>query len=247
MTTTGPEPERNTLEQHNHGSGAFVGGDNHGTIKIETLDPKTKALLGRMHKQFPDLARLLKRSLLTGVISEDTASALSLAARSINEDVAHTIWQAAQRLNEDVAGLLTRASHSINEDVASQMMNAADSLSKASMKLDFDELDRAVSRFQNSLNSGANDDLSSLVRRLETGVESFGRLSSELDGLQSANTSFGRIEQLGTLLSGVADRIEATVTPPPPRLLPDHRGRMTAFFWGLGIGAALVFWMMASR
>jgi hypothetical protein len=247
MTDTDPKPERHIVEQNNHGSGAFVGGDNHGEIRIEAVDPKTKALLGKMSKQAPDLARLLRRSLQAGVISEDTASSLAIAARSINEDVANTLREASQRINEDVAGLLTHASHSINEDVASQMSDAAHRLSDASRKLNFDELDRIVTRLDGSLRDRGHDDLSSLVTRLESSLDSLSGLTRQVDGLRSNDSSFTQVEQLGTRLSKVADRIEARVTPPPPRILPDHRGRMQAFFWGLGIGLALMFWIVSSR
>ncbi|WNI31272.1 hypothetical protein [Streptomyces sp. ITFR-6] len=52
------------------------------------------------------------------------------------------------------------------------------------------------------------------------------------------------MEEIGTALNGVAERIEATVTPPPPQILPDHRARAIAFFWGLGIGAAFIFYLV---
>ena len=42
MTDSGKEGPR---EQHNHGSGPFIGQDNDGEIRYETLDPKTKAVL----------------------------------------------------------------------------------------------------------------------------------------------------------------------------------------------------------
>jgi hypothetical protein len=64
---------------------------------------------------------MLEEALRDGVISPDTVSQLSMAARSINEDVASKI---------------SRASHRINEDVAGKLTHAADRLSKASANLD---------------------------------------------------------------------------------------------------------------
>ncbi|PNG93450.1 hypothetical protein [Streptomyces malaysiensis] len=244
MTDTVPEPERQITEQHNHGDGAFVGGDNHGEIRIEAVDAKTKVLLRKMSKDSPALARLLEKALNDGVISADTASSLAWAAHSINEDVAHTLWQAAQRINEDVAGLLTRASNSINEDVAGQVSHAADTFDKASRQFDLDELNRILTRFEGTVNSRSHDDLSGLVTRLEGSLTSLNQLARDMDRLQNRDKPLGRIEEIGTALNGVAERIEATVTPPPPMILPDHRARAVAFFWGLGIGAASMIYLV---
>ncbi|MGP3922475.1 hypothetical protein [Streptomyces sp. 8N616] len=244
MTDTVPEPERHITEQHNHGDGAFVGGDNHGEIRIEAVDAKTKALLRKISKDSPALAQLLEEALDDGVISPDTASLLALAARSINEDVAHTLWQAAQRINEDVAALLTRASYSINEDVAGQVSHAADTLDKASKQLDLNGFNRIVSRFEGTISSQSHDDLSGLVTRLEGSLSSLDQLVRDMERSQSRDKPLGRIEEIGTALNGVAERIEATVTPPPPKILPDHLARAVAFFWGLGIGAAFIFYLV---
>lgn len=55
MTGADSEPQRHITEQHNHGDGAFVGGDNHGEIHIEAVDAKTKALLRKVSKDSPAL------------------------------------------------------------------------------------------------------------------------------------------------------------------------------------------------
>ncbi|GHI05800.1 hypothetical protein AQI88_09815 [Streptomyces cellostaticus] len=244
MTDIDPEPQRHITEQHNHGDGAFVGGDNHGEIRIEAVDAKTKAVLRKICEGSPALAQLLEEALDDGVISPDTARLLALAARSINEDVAHTLWQAAQRINEDVAGLLTRASYSINEDVAGQVSHAAETFDKASKQLDLHEFNRIVSRFEETVSSRSHEGLSSLVMRLEGSLSSLDQLVRDMDRLQDRDKPIGRIEEIGIALNGVAERIEATVTPPPPVILPDHRARAVAFFWGLGIGAAFIFYLV---
>ncbi|MER7697225.1 hypothetical protein [Streptomyces sp. NPDC096095] len=244
MTSAVPEPERHIAEQHNHGDGAFVGGDNHGDIRIEAVDAKTKALLRKVSKDSPALAELLEEALDDGLISPDTASLLALAASSINEDVAHTLSRAAQSINEDVAALLMRASHSINEDVAGQLSHAADTFDKVPKQLDLDELSRVVSRFEGTVSSQGRDDLSGLVTRLEGSLSSLDQLVRDMDRLQNRDKPFGRMEEIGTALNRVAERIEATVTPPPPEILPDHRARAVAFFWGLGIGAAFIFYVV---
>ncbi|MFC9278645.1 hypothetical protein [Streptomyces collinus] len=244
MTEADPEPQQYITEQHNHGDGAFVGGDNHGEIRIEAVDAKTKALLRKISKDSPALVQLLEEALDDGLISPEIASLLALAARSINEDVAHTLWRASQRINEDVAGLLTRASYSINEDVAGQVSHAAETLDKASRQLDLDEFNRIVRRLEGAVSSPGRDDLSGLVMRLEGSLNSLNQLVRDVDRLQNRDKPLGRIEEIGTALSGVAQRIEATVTPPPPRILPDHRARAVAFFWGLGIGAAVILYLV---
>ncbi|MFF3328731.1 hypothetical protein ACFYWX_04095 [Streptomyces sp. NPDC002888] len=244
MTDADPEPRQYITEQHNNGDGAFVGGDNHGEIHIEAVDAKTKALLRKISKDSPALVQLLEEALDDGVISPEVASLLALAARSINEDVAHTLWQASRRINEDVAGLLTRASYSINEDVAGQMSHAAETLDRALKQLDLDELNRIVCRLEGAVSSPSRDDLSGLVVRLEGSLSSLDQLVRDVDILQGRDKPLGRIEGIGTVLSGVAQRIEATVTPPPPRILPDHRARAIAFFWGLGIGAAVILYLV---
>ncbi|MFE9248701.1 hypothetical protein [Streptomyces sp. NPDC007088] len=244
MTSAVPEPERHITEQHNHGDGAFVGRDNHGEIRIEAVDAKTKALLRKISKDSPALAELLEEALDDGVISPDTASLLALAARSINEDVAHTLMHASHSINEDVAALLMRASHSINEDVAGQVSHAADTFDKVSKQLDLNELNRVVGRFEDTVSSRGRDDLNGLVTRLEGSLSSLDQLVRDMDRLQNRDKPLGRMEEIGTALNGVAERIEATVTPPPPQILPDHRARAIAFFWGLGIGAAFIFYLV---
>ncbi|WNI31270.1 hypothetical protein [Streptomyces sp. ITFR-6] len=170
MTSAVPEPERHITEQHNHGDGAFVGRDNHGEIRIEAVDAKTKALLRKISKDSPALAELLEEALDDGVISPDTASLLALAARSINEDVAYT---------------LMRASHSINEDVAGQVSHAADTFDKVSKQLDLNELNRVVGRFEDTVSSRGRDDLNGLVTRLEGSLSSLDQLVRDMDRLQN--------------------------------------------------------------
>ncbi|NSC22253.1 hypothetical protein FM076_14065 [Streptomyces albus subsp. chlorinus] len=258
MTDIDDSPERRVTEQHNHGDGAFVGGDNHGEIHIEALDEKTKALLEKISDDSPALAEMLEEALTEGLISSETATLLALAARSINEDVADTLLRAAQSINEDVAGLisrasrsinedvaglLTEASRSINEDVAGQMSHVADTLVKVTGKLDIDELGLVVNRFENAISVRGSDDLMGLVSRLEKGLSSIDRLAQDLENMQRRDKPLGRIEEIGSALNGAADRIEATVTPPPPKVLPDHRARLFAFAWGVLAGALFILYM----
>ncbi|MET8964062.1 hypothetical protein ABZX69_32105 [Streptomyces sp. NPDC004074] len=222
MTDVEPDnPDRKVFEQHNHGPGAFVAGDNHGHIgpRIEMLDAKTKAYLGRLSKDAPGLATLLRKALREGVISPDVADQLMLAARSINEDVAHSLQDASRRINWDVAAL---------------MSHAAEDLGKASARLNPDEMSKVVSRFEDGLEN---------LERLASSIGELRRLPREIERLQDSDRPFGRIEQIGTVLSGVAERIEATVIPPPPRLIVDTRAQLKWFAWGLAIGMVFMFYL----
>ncbi|MGW4896074.1 hypothetical protein ACWEQL_28045 [Kitasatospora sp. NPDC004240] len=246
MADADSEPQRYITEQHNHGGGAFVGGDNHGEIRIEAVDAKTKALLRKISKDSPALLQLLEEALGDGIISLETAGLLAIAARSINEDVAVMLTRASYSINEDVAGMLTRAGYNINEDVAGQISHAADTFDKASKQLNLEEFDRIASRAESAIStgSGAIVDLEGLVVRLEASLRALEYLARDIASLQSRERPLGRIEEIGNALNGVAGRIEATVTPPPPQILPDHKARVVAFLWGLGIGAVFILYMV---
>ncbi|WP_322871096.1 hypothetical protein [Streptomyces goshikiensis] len=261
MTENDSESRRHVTEQHNHGDGAFVGGDNHGEIHIEAVDAVTKGLLRDISSSSPALARLLEKAMDDGLISAETAGLLAVVARSINEDVAEMLMSAARNINEDVAGLLvhasrsinedvaglfTHASHSINEDVAGHLSHAADTFDKASQRLDLGDFNKIVGRVEGATNSGNGivDDLESLVVRLEESLNSLERLAGGMESLQSRDKPLGRIEEIGRALNGAAARIEATVTPPPPKILLDHKARNAAFLWGCGFGAFLVFYLV---
>jgi hypothetical protein len=123
-------------EQHNHGSGPFIGRDNFGNIRYELLDPKTKIVLAKLSTDAPALAKLLTTALRDGVISPDVVAALESAVRNINEDVASSLRLAGQNINEDVAWSLRRAGENINEDVADKLLRAANTLSEARRGLD---------------------------------------------------------------------------------------------------------------
>lgn len=112
MTDSGKEGPR---EQHNHGSGPFIGRDNYGEIRYETLDPKTKAVLAKLSKDAPPLAKLLTKALRDGVISPDVVTALESAVRNINEDVAEALLIAGKNINEDVADKIFRAGETLSE------------------------------------------------------------------------------------------------------------------------------------
>jgi hypothetical protein len=117
-------------EQHNHGSGTFVGRDNRGIIvHNETLDQKTKTTMER-------LAALLRETLHIGFISPDVAEALKLVVQNINEDVADQLWFAGRNINENVAELLWQAGRNINENVANKFVQINDDLNDTVDRLD---------------------------------------------------------------------------------------------------------------
>ncbi len=101
--------------QHNHGTGIFISGDNFGDM----VDEKTKALLEKMAKQSPKLAKLLEQAFQDGFISPEAVAGMERAARSINEDVAVSLQTAAKNINEDVAFVLADAARKIASHVGS--------------------------------------------------------------------------------------------------------------------------------
>ncbi|MGW1758480.1 hypothetical protein [Streptomyces mirabilis] len=240
MTTDDPAPPEQRTVQNNYGDGAFVGRDHIGDINIHhEIDPQTKATLAKLGKSAPALSQMLEDALRDGVISPDTVSQLSLAARSINEDVAGQISRASHRINEDVAGLLTHASRSINEDVAGQLTHAADRLSEASAKLDFDALDLLVRRLERVLGHHDGSNLSGLANRLESGLEVLGVATNQVGNLKGDSTQTARLEHVTRSLTDIAKRVEARVTPPPPVILPDWEGRLRLFGIGVAVGIVI--------
>jgi hypothetical protein len=237
VTTDDPAYQgEHTVQQNNYG-GAFVGRDQYGDINIHhEIDPQTRATLKKLGKSAPALSQMLENALRDGVISPDTVSQLSLAARSINEDVAGQISRASYRINEDVAGLLTHASRSINEDVAGQLTHAADRLSAASARLDFDALDLLVRRLEGVLGHHDDSGLHRLVNRLENGLEDLSTAAHRIGNLQGDSTQTVRLEQVTRSLADIAKRVEARVTPPPPVVLPDWEGRLRWFGVGVLLG-----------
>lgn len=236
MTTDDPAPPEQHTVQNNYG-GAFVGRDQYGDINVHhEIDSQTKATLAKLGKSAPALSQMLEDALRDGVISPDTVSQLSLAARSINEDVAAQISRASRRVNEDVAGLLTHASRSINEDVAGQLTHAADGLSKASAKLDFDALDLLVRRLEGVLGHHGDSDLNRIVSRLEDSLESLSTATHRVGNLKGDSAQTATLEQVTRSLSDIAKRVEARVTPPPPVVLPDWEGRWRWFGFGVLLG-----------
>jgi hypothetical protein len=118
-------------EQHNHGSGPFIGRDNYGSIRYEALDAKTRAVIAKLSKDAPALASLLEKALRDGVISPRAVLALESAVRNINEDVANSLMLAGRNINEDVANSLRFAGTRINVDVADRISYAAKDLATA--------------------------------------------------------------------------------------------------------------------
>lgn len=151
-------------EQHNHGSGTFVGGDNFG--HIEMVDAKTKAVLQKLSREAPTLGRLLSKALRDGVISPDTVFALEHAARNINADVADALLVAGRNINEDVAGSLRYAGDRINEVVSHEMSARADELRRIA-----ERIESAVQKLDPSYSSGPVDRLHDLVQSMDTKVE----------------------------------------------------------------------------
>ncbi|MFF4030533.1 hypothetical protein ACFYZ2_12325 [Streptomyces sviceus] len=228
-------PEQRQV-QINSGNGAFVGRDHHGDINIHhEIDPQTRVTLTKIGRIAPGLAQMLEQALRDGVISPETASQLSLAARSINEDVAGQISRASRSINEDVAGLLGHASKSINEDVAHQLSLAAEQLSTASKKLDLDKLDHMVRRLEGLLDPQGGNNLHRVATRLEGSLSELSEATHRVGNLKGNSPQTGKLEQVTMSLAEIARRVEARVTPPPPVVLPDWEGRWR---W-LGIGVLL--------
>ncbi len=236
MTTDDAAPPERRHVQINSGDGAFVGGDHHGDINIrQEIDPQTRLTLTRIGRIAPGLSRMLEQALRNGVISPETASQLSLAARSINEDVAGQISRASRSINEDVAGLLGHASQSINEDVAHQLSLAAEQLSSASKKLDLDTLDHTVRRLEELFKPQGDNNLYRVATRLEGSLSELSEAMHRVGDLKGHSPQAGKLEQVTMSLTEIARRVEARVAPPPPVVLPDWEGRWR---W-LGIGVIL--------
>lgn len=151
-------------EQHNHGSGTFIGGDNYG--HIEMVDEKTKTVLQKLSREAPALGRLLSKALRDGVISPDTAIALEHAARNINADVADALLIAGRNINEDVAASLRYAADRINEVVAHEMSARVDRFQRIA-----ERIETAVQELDPSYGSGPIDRLHDLVQSMDTEVE----------------------------------------------------------------------------
>jgi hypothetical protein len=140
------EPARESeRQQHNHGSGTFIGGNNYGGVRYEMLDPKTKATFDKLSKDAPDLAKVLKKAIRDGVISPDVVAALQSAVRNINEDVAESLAYAARNINEDVASELAHVGREISDGA-----NIIDSAT-ADLSATADDLDRIVSSFNQAI------------------------------------------------------------------------------------------------
>jgi hypothetical protein len=82
-----------------------------------------------------------------------------------------------------------------------------------------------------------------ILERVTRNVTELQNMPREIDRLQNPDRPFGRIEQIGTVLSSAAERIEAAVTPPPPRLVVDKKAQLSAFLWGLAIGMVIIFYL----
>ncbi|MEU2977766.1 hypothetical protein ABZ678_12340 [Streptomyces hirsutus] len=222
--STSESEEIGHREQHNHDSGTFIGGDNHGGIHFEMIDAKTKALLAETAKQSPALAKLLTRALKDGVISPDTADSLARAARNINEDVASQLGHAARNINEDVAHSLMFAGENINPTVARQLTDAAESLNKAAERLDVTDLQR-------------------LVNQLEGARGALNDVTIQIDHLQREGP-YSRMDHVTTTLCNTAERMERLVKPPPPKIIIDRKAQWYSFLWGLGAGAILMAYLL---
>ncbi|WP_020519345.1 hypothetical protein [Catelliglobosispora koreensis] len=167
MTLTqiaGDDSEPGPRQQHNHGPGVFIAGNNHGPI--HALDKETKALLKKVSSQTPELASKLGHLLEKGVISRDELHALERVAWSINEDVARSLLFAGRNINEDVARMLSHAAEGINDEVA------------ASLSASAAQIEKQVSLFGETTYSlsHAADNAESAARRLEASLAATGRL-----------------------------------------------------------------------
>ncbi|MFJ9950087.1 hypothetical protein [Kitasatospora sp. NPDC091207] len=205
------------MEQHNHGSGVFVGHNNFGPIHHQAVDPETKRLLAKMSRDAPALAGLLGKALRDGVISPEIVATLAGAARNINEDVAYALRMAGENINEDVAHSLRMAGENINGEVATTVSEAARTLGG----VDLAGLQEAATRFDTTARILA--EATTTIERLQDG---------------------SRLERVAGALSLAADRIERTVTPPPARIVVNRKATVQAFLWGLGAGAALAAYLL---
>ncbi|MET9758052.1 hypothetical protein ABZ016_03195 [Streptomyces sp. NPDC006372] len=117
------------------------------------------------------------------------------------------------------------------------MSQAAEDLGKVSKRLDPNDFAQVITRFESGVET---------LERLTRSIGELQALPREIERLQNPDRPFGRIEQIGTVLSGVAERIEATVTPPPPRLIVDRKAQLRAFAWGLAVGMVFIFYLWRS-
>ncbi|WP_143043623.1 hypothetical protein [Nonomuraea jiangxiensis] len=214
---THPEGEPSRVEQHNHGSGAFVGRDNYGTINA--IDKTTQAILEKLSQEAPALARLLRKALRDGVVSPDVVHALEYAARNINEDVANALLFAGRSINEDVAHSLRAAGDNINEDVARTLLKAGNKISEAR----------------------------EFTIRMERALEGFERISGTLSSLTRSHGRNSLIDQLNETVDSIrihADRVEGVVTPPPAQIVVNWKPTFYAFVIGFLAGIALLAYLI---
>lgn len=123
-------------DQHNHGPGTFIGGDNYGLVRNELIDPKTKTTLAKLSEDAPALSNLLRKALHDGVISPEAVAALQTAVRNINMDVADALMLAGRNINSEVADALMFAGQNINEGVANKIIQVKEDLSDTTRELD---------------------------------------------------------------------------------------------------------------
>ncbi|MGP3967899.1 hypothetical protein [Streptomyces sp. 6N223] len=239
MTATDPDKE-DRREQHNYGPGTFIGGDNYGSV--EMLDASTKALLAKMTKQAPALAKLLGKALRDGVISPDAARALLIATRNINEDVAHSLTLAARNINEDVAHSLAITSQSINTNVAETLRAASDDINPAVA----DSISEAARELTAAMRGFHLDDVQNVVTRYESASGVASGAFKKLDRLHNLSSLADRLEGLVGSLASAAKRIEKTITPPPPEIIIDWKKTWYAFLLGVVVGL-VAFSYLAGR
>ena len=140
MTDPGQDGPR---EQHNYGSGTFIGRDNYAPIRYELLDPRTKSTLAKLSRAAPELSEILKRALTEGVISPDAVVALQRAVQNINMDVAEALLVAGRNINQDVADALMAAGYNINVKVAERFDQVETGLKETA-----DDLERTLQSLQ---------------------------------------------------------------------------------------------------
>ena len=101
-------------DQHNYGSGTFIGRDNYGSVRYELLDPSTRTTLANLSKDAPELASILirlsgwdyfavccRRASKCGPKYQRGCLPTHLTCRpDINEDVANSLEFAGRNINE---------------------------------------------------------------------------------------------------------------------------------------------------
>ncbi|MFG1777130.1 hypothetical protein ACGFIG_11970 [Micromonospora sp. NPDC049048] len=179
-------PQGRHVEQHNHGSGFFVGGHVFGNV--EAMDKKTAEALERVATDAPHVAAMLAKALDDGLISPEVARDLAGVSRNINEDVARWIHEGGRGINEDTAHWIREGGRGINEDTAHWLLQAGRSINE--------DVAHKFSR--------TADDINSAAKRIERAV---GQLSDASAVLRSTRASAQEWDRTAAAMSKSAEAL----------------------------------------